>query len=72
MKTKLMVAVSAVAVAALAAAPAVAKSRTQQHAQVPAYSHNTVVQDGQVLGADPDAFIRNEIRRDGSWYRTSE
>jgi hypothetical protein len=72
MKTNLKVALSAVALAALVAAPAVAKSRTQQqqhNTQVPAYSNNTVVQDGQVLGADPDGFIRSEIRRDGAWYK---
>ena len=70
MKTNLMVALSAVALAALLAAPAVAKSHVQQHAtQAPAYSNNTVVQDGQVLGADPDAFIRSDIRRNGAWYK---
>jgi hypothetical protein len=70
MKTNLKVVLSAIALAALVAAPAVAKSRTQQHTgQAPAYSNNTVVQDGQVLGADPDGFIRSEIRRDGTWYK---
>ena len=58
MKTNLKVALSALALAALVAAPAVAKSRTQQHTgQSPAYSNSTVVQDGQVLGADPN-FVR--------------
>jgi hypothetical protein len=70
MKTNLKVALSAIALAALVAAPAVAKSRTQQHnTQAPSYSNNAVVQDGQVVGADPDAFIRGEIRRDNSSYR---
>jgi hypothetical protein len=69
MKTNLMVALSAVALAALVAAPAVAKSRTQHNTQAPAYSNNTVVQDSQVLGADPDGFVRSEIRRDGAWFK---
>ena len=73
MKTNLKVALSAIALAALVAAPAVAKSRAQQHTgQAPTYSNNAVVQDGQVLGADPDGFIRSELRRDGGSYRTSE
>jgi hypothetical protein len=69
MKTNLKVALSAVALAALVAAPAVAKSRTQQPTQAPAYSNNTVVQDGNVVGADPDAYIRHEILRDNNAYR---
>jgi hypothetical protein len=70
MKTTLKVALSAVALAALVAAPAVAKSRTQQQpTQAPAYSNNTVVQDGQVVGVDPDSYIRHEILRDNNSYR---
>ena len=75
MKTNLKVALSAIALAALVAAPAVAatKSRTQQHTgQAPAFSNSTVVQDGKVLGADPDAFIRSHVRREGNWYETSD
>jgi len=69
MKTNLKVALSAIALAALVAAPAVAKSRTQQHSfQAPSYSNNTVIQDGQVVGTDPDAYIRHEILRDNSSY----
>jgi hypothetical protein len=69
MKTNLKVALSAIALAALVAAPAVAKSRTQQHnTQAPSYSNNTVIQDGQVVGTDPDAYIRHEILRDNSPY----
>jgi hypothetical protein len=68
MKTNLKVVLSAIALAALVAAPAVAKTRTQT-APAPAYSNNVVVQDGKVIGADPDAFIRSEIRREGDSYR---
>jgi hypothetical protein len=68
MKTNLKVALSAIALAALVAAPAVAKSSRTQNSQVPAYSNSTVIEDGKVVGADPDAFIRNEIRRDNSSY----
>jgi hypothetical protein len=69
MKTNLKVALSAIALAALVAAPAVAKSRTQQHnTEAATYSNGTVVQDGQVVGADPDSYIRHEILRDHSSY----
>jgi hypothetical protein len=69
MKTNLKIALSAVALAALVAAPAVAKSRTQQTGQAPAYSSSTVTEAGKAVGADPDAFIRSEIRRDSESYR---
>ncbi len=46
MKTNLMVALSAVALAALVAAPAVAKSRTQQQSAPQTYSNNTRVRRG--------------------------
>ena len=69
MKSNLKVVLSAVALAALVAAPAVAKSRTQhQTGQIPAYSHNEVIQDGKVLGTDPDANIRGQILRDGNSF----
>jgi hypothetical protein len=68
MDTNLKVVLSAVALAALVAAPAVAKSRTQ-NSQAPSYSNNVVLDDGKVVGADPDAFVRGEIRRDNSSYR---
>jgi hypothetical protein len=68
MKANLKIALSAVALAALVAAPAVAKSR-QQVAPAPAYANGTVVQDGRVIGTDPDANVRSELRRDGDWYR---
>jgi hypothetical protein len=78
MNTCLKVVLSGAALAALVAAPAVAKSRTQHHNtqapvysnnQAPIYSNNTVVQDGYVLGADPDPGVRLELRRDGRYWR---
>jgi hypothetical protein len=69
MNTYLKVVLSAVALAAFAAAPAVAKSHTHQHnTQALAYSNNTVVQNGYVLGADPDRHVRFDIRRNGKWW----
>jgi hypothetical protein len=70
MNTNLKVVLSAVALAAFVAAPAVAKSRTQHHnTHAPGYSYNhTVVQNGYVLGADPDAGVRFELRRDGRYW----
>ena len=57
-----------VALGALVAAPAVAKSRihTEHTAPALAYGHSTVIQPGQVPGTDPDPRIRAELRRDGS------
>jgi hypothetical protein len=73
MNTNLKIALSAVALAALVAAPAVAKSRTsQQTGQTPAYSNSTVVQDGRVVGSDPDGFVRQEIRRDHDYYHLGD
>jgi hypothetical protein len=66
MKTNLKVVLSAVALAALVAAPAVAKSRNQQSAPAQTYSNNTVYGEGHVLGTDPDPRIRSEILRDGN------
>jgi hypothetical protein len=67
MNKNVKVLLSAVALAALVGAPAVAKSRTQQHtAPALAYRNNTVIQAGQVFGADPDPRVRYELRRDGS------
>jgi hypothetical protein len=69
MKTNLRVALSAIALAAIVAAPALAKSHPQQHDTQPAiYSSKAVVVDGKVIGADPDGFIRFEIRRDNKSY----
>jgi uncharacterized membrane protein YgcG len=77
MKTNLKVIVSAVALATVVTAPAVAKSRTRQHAApalyAPALAHSNYTvflpQGNKVLGADPDPRIRFEILRDGnsSW-----
>ena len=66
MKTNLKVALSAIALSALVAAPAVAKSRMQEHTniQAPAYLNDMVIQNGRVVGADPDSYIRFQIRRD--------
>ena len=55
-----------VALAALVAAPAVAKSRTHTEHTAPALAYSTVILPGQVPGTDPDLRIRSELRRDGS------
>jgi hypothetical protein len=57
-----------VALGALVAGPAVAKSRTQtEHtARALAYRNSTVILPGQVPGTDPDPRIRAELRRGGS------
>ena len=66
MNVNLKVALSAVALAALVAAPAVAKSRTQQQPAPQTYNNTTVYGEGHVLGTDPDPRIRSEILRDGN------
>jgi hypothetical protein len=73
MNTNLKVLLSAVALAALMAAPAVAKSRAQAHQTAPtqaqAHRNGPLVRDyltGEYLGTDPDPRIRYELRRDGS------
>jgi hypothetical protein len=68
MSRYLKVTLSGVALAALVAAPAFAKSHAQHHS-VHSYSSNTVVQDGYVLGADPDRGVRLELRRDGRYWQ---
>jgi hypothetical protein len=60
------VALSAIAVAALVAAPAVAKSRTQQSAPAQTTSHQNVYGENHNLGTDPDPRVRSEIIRDGN------
>jgi hypothetical protein len=67
MSTYLNVALSAVALAALTAVPAVAKSHVPQHNNM--YLKDAVVESGRVVGADPDSRIRVQIRRDWNWYR---
>jgi hypothetical protein len=69
MNRYLKVALSGVALTALVAAPAVAKSHSHHGVHVPSYSSNTVVQDGYVLGADPDRGVRLELRRDGRYWQ---
>jgi hypothetical protein len=66
MDKNLKAALSAVALAALVAFPAVAKSRTHTEHTAPAvaYGRSTVILPGQV--PDPDPRIRAELRRDGS------
>jgi hypothetical protein len=71
MNKNLKVLLSAVALAALVAAPAVAKSRTQPHHTAPTQAHQNSpgvrdYQTGDILGTDPDPRIRYELRRDGS------
>jgi hypothetical protein len=71
MNKNLKVLLSTVALAALVAAPAVAKSRTQPHHAAPTQVHrsSTGVRDyvtGDILGTDPDPRVRYELRRDGS------
>jgi|HubBroStandDraft_1064217.scaffolds.fasta_scaffold334687_2 hypothetical protein len=68
MKTNLRIALSAIALAVLVAAPAFAKSHPQHDTQPAIYSSKAVVVDGKVIGADPDGFIRFEIRRDNKSY----
>jgi hypothetical protein len=70
MNKNLKVLLSAVALAALVAAPAVAKSRTQPHYTAADLAHHSSdIRDyvtGQRLSTDPDPRIRAELRRDGS------
>jgi len=66
MKVNLKVALSAIALAALVAAPAVAKSRSQQSAPAQTYSNSGVYGENHNLGTDPDARVRSEILRDGN------
>jgi hypothetical protein len=66
MKTNLKVVLSAVALAALVAAPAVAKSRTQQQTAPQTYSQQGVSGENHNLGTDPDPRVRSEILRDGN------
>jgi hypothetical protein len=67
MKNTVKVALSAIALAALVAAPAVAKSRTQQSAPARTYSNQAGVHgENHNLGTDPDPRVRSEILRDGN------
>jgi uncharacterized membrane protein len=75
MNTNLKVVLSAVSLATVVAAPAVAKSHTQRyttHTQhtAPALAHSNYTvfqaQGNGVLGADPDPQVRLEMQRDGN------
>jgi hypothetical protein len=71
MNKNVKVLLSAVPLAILVAAPAVAKSRTQPHhtASTQAHRRSTDIRDiqtGEMLGTDPDPRVRYELRRDGS------
>jgi hypothetical protein len=68
MKNTVKVALSAIALAALVAAPAVAKLRTQQQsAPAQTYSNQAGVHgENHNLGTDPDPRVRSEILRDGN------
>jgi len=62
---------AAVALAALASSPALAKTHHTSAAAEQSYASaataagpNTVVEDGQVVGADPDPNIRFQLMRD--------
>jgi hypothetical protein len=79
MEKNLKIVLPAVALAALMAAPAVAKPRTQPHPAAPTQVHRNgpVVRDyvtGEVLGVDPDPRVRYELKRDGgsSWDEGKE
>jgi hypothetical protein len=66
MNNTVKVALSAIALAALVAAPAVAKSRNQQTAPAQTYSNQGVYGENHNLGTDPDPRVRSEILREGS------
>jgi len=66
------------AMTALAAAPAFAETHHPHRATTDAYSTyaaapgyaagpNTVIRDGQLVGADPDPNIRYQLERDPPW-----
>jgi len=69
---------ASVAVATLIASPALARTPTKHHQPVatdalvaaPVYARSgVVIVGGQVVGQDPDAFIRAEIARDAYSYQ---
>jgi hypothetical protein len=66
MSNTVKAALSALALAALVAAPATAKSRNQQSAPTQTYSNQNVYGEGHYLGTDPDPRIRSEIMREGN------
>ncbi len=54
-------ALSSVAATSAMAAPAHQRAQTNQQA----ITANTVVSEGMILGTDPDAYVRFELRRQG-------
>jgi hypothetical protein len=64
MTNTVKVALSAIALGALVAAPAVAKTRTQQSAPAQTYSQQDSTYHS--LSTDPDSRVRSDIRRDGN------
>jgi hypothetical protein len=64
MNTSVKMLLSAVAVSALIASPALAKPQHARHTAAPAVSTTVVTVDGKVVGADPDANIRIGILHD--------
>jgi hypothetical protein len=72
MNTTLKPLMAAAAVAILFGTPALAASHSQRQVRSPqapnAVSHRVTAPDGQVIGADPDAGVRFELRRDAPHY----
>jgi hypothetical protein len=73
MNTNLKRLMTATAVAVLLGTPALAASHSPRHLRVPqapyGAPHATVTApDGQLIGADPDASVRFELRRDAPIY----
>jgi hypothetical protein len=66
MNTNLKILVSAIGLAALAASPSFAQTRTvrQPVYQAPATGSTVVAPNGQRIGADPDVAVRRELQRD--------
>jgi hypothetical protein len=75
MQTTIKLTILAALGAAFLVAPASAKTSHWPPAHSFRYSpapnlfrNDTVIEDGQVLGRDPDANVRAELRRDSSEY----
>jgi hypothetical protein len=79
MKTTIKLMIVAAFGAALLATPVSAKTG-QWHASNPLqhnptsgmFLNNTVIDDGQYLGRDPDPNVRSELRRDDSAYNGND
>jgi hypothetical protein len=76
MKLNLKHLMTAAAIAVLFGTPAFAASHPQRHvrAQAPPYAsqHTVTAPGGQVIGADPDPGVRQELRRDAPIYSGSD